>query len=232
MQGRDIAIHGIDAFKGNQFRYFRIFCSQQLFQMLQIIVPEHPFLAAAVLDPGNHRRMIQFVGKDDAARQNLGQCRQRCLIRHIARGEQQGTGLAVPVGQLALELDVIMGVAANIAGSARSRTDIMQSFFHRRDHIGMLAHRQIIVRAPDGYRLRTVVMRETARIGKGTLVSQYVYKDPIAAFCMEPVNRLRKYLVVVHYVTKSCFKSVLAVLLNGLLAPFFLNFQREPLAIR
>ena len=106
----------------------------------------------------------------------------------------------MPVGEFPLKLYVIVGVAADIAGSARAGSDIVQRFFHRYDYIGMLSHRQIIVRTPDGHRLRAVVMCETTRVRKRTLVAQNVDEYPIASFGMEPVNRLRKNLVVIHYV--------------------------------
>jgi hypothetical protein len=49
--------------------------------------------------PGDHRGVVEFIRKDDAARQHLGQRGERRLVRDIAGGEQQRAFLAVQVGQ-------------------------------------------------------------------------------------------------------------------------------------
>ena len=64
---RDIAIHGIDRFEGDQLRRIGIGCRQLGFQIVQVVVlPDHP-LALAVADALDHRGMVQGIGKDDQA---------------------------------------------------------------------------------------------------------------------------------------------------------------------
>src|SRR3546814_6937699 len=95
--------------------------------------------------------------------------------------------LAVQIGKLGLEVDVIMGVARDIARAAGARADVVQCLFHRREDLGMLTHRQIVVRAPDGDRLRSVVTREAACVGEGALVAQDVDEAAVASLLREAV---------------------------------------------
>src|SRR3546814_6750008 len=83
--------------------------------------------------------------------------------------------------------------------AAGARADVVQCLFHRRDDLGMLTHRQIVVRAPDGDRLRSVVTREAACVGEGALVAQDVDEDAVATFLMEAVDGPGENIVVVHY---------------------------------
>ena len=201
MDRRDITIHRIDALERDQLGHVRVFGGEQLFEMLDIIVAEDALLAARIADASDHRGVVELVRKDDAARQDARQRRERRVVRDIARGEQQCAVLAVQAGQLLLELDMIMRVAADIARAARACADIVQRLFHRGDHLGMLAHREIIVRAPDGDRLRAIVTMEAPRVGISALVAQDVDKDPVTAFGVQPVNRRFENLVVVHAAT-------------------------------
>ena len=85
--------------------------------------------------------------RDAQESRGLGDVYKR-RVRRIAGGEQQSSGFAVPVGQFPLELDVIMGIAADIASAAGTGANIVQRFFHSGDDVGMLAHCEIIIRAP------------------------------------------------------------------------------------
>ena len=102
------------------------------------------------------------------------------------------------VGQFGFELDVIVGVAADVAGAARTGADIMQRLFHRGDDLGVLAHGEIVVRAPHGDVLRAIVTGKAARIRVGPLVAQNVDKYAVTPFGMQAVDRGIEYLVVVH----------------------------------
>ena len=86
-----------------------------------------------------------------------------------------------------------MRVAANIAGTARARADIVQRFFHRGDDLGVLAHAEIIIRAPHGDQLWTVMPGKTARVGVSAFVTQYVDEHAVTAFGVQPVNRFVEY---------------------------------------
>src|SRR3546814_1069958 len=98
---------------------------------------------------------------------------------------------------------MIMGVAADIAGAARSGADIVQRLFHRGDHLGMMSHGEIIVGAPDGDRSRASVAGKAARIGICALVAKYVDEHPVAAFGMKAADRVIENPCVVHWRTSS-----------------------------
>ena len=195
---RDVAVHRIDAFKGDQLGCFGVFGGQQFAQMFDIIMAENALFAARIADARDHAGVVKFVGKDDAAGQQTRQRRQRRFVRDIARREQQSGFLAVQVGQFAFQIDMIVGVAADIARAARTGTDIVQRLFHRGDHLGMLPHGEIVVGAPDSDWLGAVMAMETARIRVGTAIAEDVDEHPIPAFFMKTVDRLRKDMLVVH----------------------------------
>ncbi|PAV72687.1 hypothetical protein WR25_22134 [Diploscapter pachys] len=92
---RDVGFHRIDALERDQLRHRRVFGRQQLFEVREVVMAEDPLLAAGVANAGDHRGVVQFVRKDHAAGQDLGERRQRRLVRHIAAGEQQCAFLAV-----------------------------------------------------------------------------------------------------------------------------------------
>jgi hypothetical protein len=93
---------------------------------------------------------------------------------------------------------MIMGIATDIARTARTCAHIMQSVFHRINDVGMLPHAQIVVRAPYGDILGTIMTRKTARARVIALVPQYIDKYAIAAFGVKPVDRLFENSVIVH----------------------------------
>lgn len=103
---------------------------------------------------------------------------------------------------------MIMGVAANVPRAARSRADIVQRLFHRGDYLGMLAHAQIVVRAPYRDGLWSVMPGKAARIGKFPFVAQNVDENTVASLGMKPVNRLVEYCVVIHRVPPLCRLAV------------------------
>ena len=92
---------------------------------------------------------------------------------------------------------MIMGVAADVAGAARAGADLVQRVFHRLDHGGMLAHAEIVVRAPDGDRLGPVAA-EAMRIGEAALGAQDIDEHAIAAFFMQAVDRGSEDAVVIQ----------------------------------
>ena len=194
----DVAVHRIDALERDQLGRVGILGGEQLLEMVEVVVAEHALLAARALDPGDHRGVVEFVGEDHAAGKQLAERRQRRLVRDVARREQQRAFLAVEVGELGLELDVIMGVAADVAGAARAGADLVQRVFHRLDHGRMLAHAEIVVGAPDGDRLGAVVAAEAVGVGELALGAQDIDEDAIAAFVVKAVDRGLEDAVVIQ----------------------------------
>ena len=145
----DVAVHRIDALEGDQFGRIGRRVAQQGLQMLQIVVGVDMPLAAAVADARDHRGVVQTVGEDDQTRQDALQGRQRRLIGHIARGEQQGRFLLVPGGQFGLQIHRRPRGARDVAGAAGTGTDRLDLGLHGLKHRRMLAHAEVVIRAPD-----------------------------------------------------------------------------------
>ena len=104
----------------------------------------------AVADAGDHRGVVLLVGEDDGARQQLGERRQRRVVGDVGRGEEQRRFLAVQVGELGLELHVIVGRAGDVARAAGAGADRVDRLVHGGDHGRVLAHAEVVVGAPDG----------------------------------------------------------------------------------
>src|SRR3546814_19631949 len=86
----------------------------KVFQMRKGVVAPNALFAAGIADARDHRRVIELVRIDDAVRQQLAERAQRRFVRDIARGEEQRPILAVQVGKLMFEVDVVMRVAADV----------------------------------------------------------------------------------------------------------------------
>ncbi len=114
----DVAVHGIDALEGHQLGRVGRRLGQQAFQVFEVVVAEDLERAPAVADAGDHGGVVQLVGEHDQAGQHLLQRRQGRLIGDVAGGEEKRRLLAVQVGQLALELDVVVRGAGDVARAA------------------------------------------------------------------------------------------------------------------
>src|SRR5260370_11560619 len=71
----NVAIHGVNRFETDEFRAARIARCEKTIEVGRIVVAENPFLGAAVSDTGDHRRMIERIGKDNTARDLPGERR-------------------------------------------------------------------------------------------------------------------------------------------------------------
>ena len=92
------------------------------------------------------------------------------------------------LAEFRFELGVVMGVAADVARAARTRPDLVQGGFHCLDHIRVLAHAEIVVRAPDGDRLRAVAA-EAMGVGIAALGPQDVDEHAVAALVVKALDR-------------------------------------------
>jgi hypothetical protein len=79
---------------------------------------EDVLLGAAVAETGDHRSMVELVREDDHTRQFARQGRQRRIIGDIARCEDQRRLAPVQVGKLALEQQMRMAGAGDVARAA------------------------------------------------------------------------------------------------------------------
>ena len=169
--------------------------------MRQVVVAEDPFLSPAGADAIDHRSVVQRIGEDDAAGQQLGQRPQRRFIGNIARGEQQGCLLAMPEGEFPLQLDMGMAGARDVARAACARTAALEDILHGRQHAGMLAHAEIVIGAPDSDLLSSAALGGGAmaqRQGEAPGQALQVGKDAIAPFGFQPGDRIAEMLFVIH----------------------------------
>ena len=65
---RDIPVHRIDRFERDQLRSIRLGLGEKPFKVFGIVVLEDPLLGARLADPLDHGRVVQSVGKYNAAR--------------------------------------------------------------------------------------------------------------------------------------------------------------------
>ena len=91
---RDVAVHGIEALEHDQLRPRRIGGLEQLFEMLDIVVPPDLLLAARLAHALDHRIVVERVRQDEAVRQQLGDGRDAGLVGDVAGGEHQRGRLA------------------------------------------------------------------------------------------------------------------------------------------
>src|ERR1700730_5419734 len=93
-------------------------------------------------------RAVEGIGKNHHARQFArqgGQCR---VIGDIAGGEDQRRLAAVQIGELALQQQMHMVVARDIARAAGTGADCAQGLLYRSQDRRMLPHAEIVVRTP------------------------------------------------------------------------------------
>ena len=124
------------------------------------------------------------VREDDAAGQQLLQCRQGGVVGDVGRGEQQRRFLAVQVGELALQLDVVVGGAGDVARATRSGAGHVERRVHGGDHGRVLAHAEIVVGAPHGDGPGPV-RREVPRSRETAALAADVGEYPVAALRLQ-----------------------------------------------
>ena len=83
-----------------------------------VVVTEDVFLGAAVADAGDHRGMVERIREYDGARHLARQRRQSGVVGDITRGKDQCGFTAVQIGDLALEEQMDMAVARDVARPA------------------------------------------------------------------------------------------------------------------
>ncbi len=88
------------------------------------------------------------------------------------------------VGELALELDQRMVGAGDVAGAARAGAHAGRGLHHGADHLGVLAHAEVIIRAPDDDVARPIRrVPDRAREAPGEPLE--VGENPVAALVPE-----------------------------------------------
>ena len=107
------------------------------------------FSQRGLADALDHRIVVVGVGQDQAVRDQSCDGRDAGLVGDVARGEDQRRRLAVQVREFAFELNQRMVGAGDVAGAARAGAHAGGGLDHGADHLGVLAHAEIVVGAPD-----------------------------------------------------------------------------------
>ena len=169
-----------------------------LLEMLDVVVAEDVLLAAAMADALDHRGVVLLVGEDHEARNEALQGGERRIVGDIGRGEEERCFLAVQIGKLGFELDVIMGGAGDVARAARAGADRVDRLMHGGEHHRVLAHAEIVVGAPHRH-VAGAFAGELIGGGVGPAAALQLGKDPVAAFAVQRLEVLAKIIVVVHH---------------------------------
>ena len=101
------------------------------------------------------------------------------------------------IGDLMFEFDVIARCTGNIARTAGTRARDVDCFMHGGEHGGVLAHAEIIVRAPDRDRV-CVRLGEPCRRGKGAALALQIGKNPVTTLGLDLVECRLESPGVVH----------------------------------
>ena len=101
------------------------------------------------------------------------------------------------IGKLALKLDQRMIVAGDVAGAAGAGAHAGRGLHHGADHLRVLAHAEVIVRAPDDDVLRPVRrMPDGMRKAAGDAFE--IGEHAVAPLRMQPVERVGKIGAVIY----------------------------------
>src|SRR5665213_1178380 len=119
--------------------------------MTEIIVSEDLLCTIGLVNAFDHRVVVQFIGEDQAVRNELGDRRYAGLVCDVSRGEHQRRLLCMQVRKLSFQFHQGMVGPCDVAGTAGSGSQTTCRVDHRLDHHGALAHAEIVVRAPDRY---------------------------------------------------------------------------------
>ena len=165
--------------------------------MADVVVAKDLLLGARAADALDHRGVVELVGQQKAVGQQARNGRDCRFVGNETGGEDERSILAVQVGELQLELDQRMVGAGNVAGAAGARAHPPRGVLHGADHRGVLAHAEIVVRAPDGDFLGMAVGAPD-RPRKGTGNSFEICEHPIAALGMHLVDGFLEEPLIVH----------------------------------
>ncbi len=165
--------------------------------MRHVAVAKHLTLAAGLADALDHRIMVQRIRQDQAIRNQLADGCNAGLVRDVTRGEQQRRLLAVQVGQFLLELHQGMMGSGDVAGAAGAGAHPGGGLDHGANDLGVLAHSEVVVGAPD-HDVARPVRGMPHGVRKPARDPLKVGENPVAPLVMQAVESGRKELAVIH----------------------------------
>src|SRR5258708_11995549 len=133
----------------------------------------------------------------EAIRNQLADGCNAGVVRDVTRGEQQRRLLAVQVGQFLLELHQGMMGSGDVAGAAGAGAHPGGGLDHGANDLGVLAHSEVVVGAPDHDVARPVPGMPHA-VRKPAPHPLKVGENPVAPLVMQAVESGRKELAVIH----------------------------------
>ena len=196
--GPEIAVHRIDALEGDELWRRGIVGFEQFAQVIDIVVPENPLRPAVAAHALDHACVVQAVGIDDQAGEQLGQGRKRRVVCDVGRGEEQCRLLAVQIGQFRLELLVVDRGAGNVACATGPRAHGIERLVHGRQDCRMLPHPEIVVATPHGHRHLRPVRPAPACVREMAVAAGDIDECPVAPLVVQPRNREIERCVEVH----------------------------------
>ena len=179
-QGRDVPLHRVHGLEADQLGAVRDERAQLAVEVGRVVMAEDVLLHPAPADPFDHGCVVLLVRQDGAAGQQLGHGADGRLVGDVPGAEQESRFLLVQVRQLPLQEHVEVVGPGDVAGTTRPRPDPSERLHHRPEDGRMLAHPEVVVRAPDGDVYRTL-RPVPDRPRKPAALTLQVGKDPVAA---------------------------------------------------
>ena len=169
--------------------------------MGDVVVAPDLLLAARPAHALDHRIVVERVGENEAVRQEARDRRDGGEIGDPARGEDERGGLAMQIGELGLELHDRMVGPGNVARAAGAGAVGARRPNRGLDHIGVAAHAEIVVRAPDGDFARAMLLagRAPHRHRKAARVALEIGENAIAFLRLQAVDRILEAPLVFHH---------------------------------
>ncbi len=191
---RNVAVHRIDGLEGDDLGRVRGHRLELPLQVRKVIVPPDPLWSTTMPNALDHRGMVLGVGEDRGVSQQAHQRGQRGMVGDVARSKQQRRVFAVQARQFCLEFNVVVGGPGDVARAARAGADPIDRLVHGREHLRVLAHAEVVVRAPDDDVAHIAIVMEMLRRWEAAAHAPNIRKDAIATFLLERAQRLSEFL--------------------------------------
>src|SRR6267154_1535437 len=162
-----------------------------------VVAPNLPGTASGT-HAFDHRIVIERIGQDQAVRKEPGHRRDARMVGHVARRENERRFLAMEIRKLGLQLHQRPVCTRDVARSAGAGSHPARGGAHRFDHLRVLAHAKIIVRAPD-HDVPLAARAVPERMGELSHLTLQVSEDAVATLPFQSSNgRLKTRVIVEH----------------------------------
>ena len=204
----DVAIHRVDALKGHDLGGVGGQGAQLAVQVLGVVMPPDHLFRAAVADAFDHAGVVQLVREDHRIGQARAEGRESGPVRDITRGKEQRRLLAMQIGQLPLQHQMVMRCARDVARAARTRAAGVDRVFHRLPDGGMLTHAEVVVGTPDRDFFGGLGIM-APRLGEGAALPLQFRENAIVAFLFQRIQLRCEHGIKIHDVPPVLIFQVL-----------------------